>query len=455
MTRLYSILIAFACGYFLPQLLPPAYGQDWSLSNGVLHITDWPSSEDDIVSLDSLKAHAEILPSIDTLSVGYGYRSTRQQPFLTFAVEWKPGDAVYMDGNKLAFSDLQGEVNIESLHLRVDVLVEEDVVSQVDFVVDSLMLPPYPGLFSMEVNTLGWDTVFPGVPDSTAQSYFASSFELGNPRIVNMTFVYFGEEPVLTRSSRPQAGSRRPRRQTVYGPSVDVIIDIPIYISRPPRYVGDASRTREPRGERTGRGAAPDDEEPRSREDRRNRRPADEEQGGDEAGGAIEDITSGRSRKKDDDDDDDDDDELLPVALAGAAAVAIVAVAGGTVGYYGNTKFAPIGLSAGYVQPEGGFLLQVAVNEAVINRSTVENEHIIGRLVSFYDVFKSPVQPMVGLGAMMTELNGDRDFEFSASVGLVGNFGPLIVLGGYDVTAGGVDLGVAYNFKARRQNNRP
>ena len=444
----------------------------WVSDNGVLHITQWPDNVLEKGAMDSLRVHSEIFPSIDTLTIGYGYHPAEAQPFLTFAVEWKPGAYYFLDGEQYPWEELDAinaDIEIESLRIRADVLVDGESVSKVDFVVDSLMLAPFPALFSQEVATLTWDTVFPGIADSTARKYFTRDLKLSHPEIVGITFAYYGDEPVIADERRTSTRHRKPSRRTVYGPDIGIYIDFPIFVNRRPRYIpprtAEVPRANEPRGEQVGRGGNSDRDRrsnPRTTDDRSTRdadtddtprTSGDRTRDADRAGAADDESgkrTSTRStRKKDDEDDDEDDDELLPAAIVGVAAVAAVAVAGGTVGYYGNSANAPIGLTAGYVQPEGGFLLQAAVNEAVINRSGTQTERLLGRVVGFFDAFEAPIQPALGFGLLVSELDGDYDYDFSMSLGLVGNFDNVILLTGYDVTNGGLDVGLAFNFRAK------
>ena len=449
----YRSLLTALC--FILSVAAPALGQSqsWVTSNGVLHITDWPETAENQRSVDSLKVHAAVLPAIDTLSIGYGYRITEAQPYLTFALEWKPGSYAILDGERISWDKLPGEVSIESVRLTVDVVSNDETVSTLDFVVDSLMLPAYPGLFSEEIASLTWDTVFPDLEDSTARTLFKQGFTLSNPQIAYVSFAYFDEDGNLAqRSSDPQIMPRRPSRRTVYGPNIDIGIRIPVIVHRsPPRpRSDDGPRTVEPRGERVGRGDTTDDDRRRTSSDDRRQtertNPSAEEDDDSEEGG----ILGNTRKKKKDDDDEEDEDELLPAAIAGVAAVAVVAAAGGTVGYYGNSKFAPIGLTSGYVQSDGGVLLQVGVNSAVIERSESGTEYFTGKITGFYNLFNSPIQPAISLGVLAAEDNGNFEYDFSASAGLVGNFNQLILMGGYDFLLGGFDIGFAVNLRAKK-----
>lgn len=431
----------------------PVYGQSqsWTTSNGVINVSNWPETAENQRSIDSLRVHAAVLPSIDTLSIGYGYRVTPGQPYLTFALEWKPGPYAILEGEKTKWDDLKGDVVIESILLNVDVHSEGEPVSSLDFAVDSLMLASYPDLFSEEVTTLTWDTVFPDLPDSTARTLLKKGFSLENPKISRISFVYYDEEGKVAQRSSPQIMPRRPSKRTVYRPGVTIDVRVPIIISRRPTprpRQAEEPRTVEPRGERVGRGDTTDDDRRTTSDDRRQTErtsDANEDDAGEDG-----DILNPSGKKKKKEDDEEDEDDLLPAAIAGVAAVALVAVAGGTVGYYGNTKYAPIGLMAGYVKPEGGALLQAGVNSAVIERSEAEQEHFVGKITGFYNIFDSPIQPSIGVGVVVSEDNGNYEYDILGSLGLVGNFGSMIVIGGYDFISGGADIGIAVNLKSKK-----
>ena len=104
----------------------------------------------------------------------------------------------------------------------------------------------------------------------------------------------------------------------------------------------------------------------------------------------------------------------------------------------------------GYVNSKGGVLLQAAVNQAVLEKSKSDTEHLVGRVAGFYDFFNSPIQPVFAVGVLVSQENNDVDYEPSISFGLAGNFGSFVLLGGYDVLNTGLDFGIAYNFRARR-----
>jgi hypothetical protein len=334
-------------------------------------------------------------------------------------------------------------VFIESVTLSADV---EAVDSGVDFnregntarlrlELTELELASHPGLYAFEQKDATWEDVFQDTPDSLAKRLFVTGFRLANLEIESIAF---GGSNLLTpplADGTITVGGARTRRQADVDAGVGVVLDIPVRTGpRPGERRDKAGRTEEPRGDQVGRGKSDDREEA----SRTGKETTDE---------AAKSRRKNRGKK---DKDDDDDVVLLPAAVVGVAAVAAVAVAGGTIGYYGNTKHAPIGLTAGMVLPEGGVLQQVAVNEAVLDRSAVEPERFVGRIISFYDLFKAPLKPALGLGAMASEFGGDFEYEISVSPGVVGVFGPVLIMGGFDVISGGIDMGFAINFKYRR-----
>ena len=148
-----------------------------------------------------------------------------------------------------------------------------------------------------------------------------------------------------------------------------------------------------------------------------------------------------------DDDDDDEEDRLFPAALAGVAMVGGLAMLGGTIGYFSSTSKAPIGLMSGYVEPNWGVLLHVAINKQVFgNKRGPEN--LIAGVTGFYNVFNSQVQPAIGIGARITEEGTDEAIlKPSLSIGFVGNFGQFVLLAGYDVSTPDFRFGIGVNLR--------
>ena len=426
-----------------------AWGQEKTTStpNKVLQISDWPLSAYEKAATDSLFQSSEIVPLIDVLTVAYEYGVTDDQPAFDYTLSWEPGSSVYLDGEKRAFDDLAGQVLIESIELQAEVVVNGSPVTLLSLAHDSLMSGVAPGYVSVQLGGLSWDTFFADTDEATARSYFEQGFELANARISEISFVYFENEPAIAEDDPTVRRKPRPSRRTIYRPGISIWVDFPFYGRRPPPRVADrGTRTTSPRGDGASREDGSSGSTRRNTDLRDTGRSAENDDGEDDSEGGI---LSGKKKKKDDDDEEDEGD-LFPAAIAAVAAVAAVAVIGGTVGYYGNTENAPVGLMTGYVHPSGGILLQAAVNQAVLERSKTDPEYLVGRIAGFYDFFNSPVQPMLGAGVLVSQQSNEVEYEPSISLGLAGNFGTFVLLGGYDVLAGGVDFGIAYNFRARR-----
>ncbi len=457
-TSFRSLFLVFL---LVPQLAVFGQQKNAPAVRGAVQITDWPASAHTEATVDSLLKASEILPLIDTLTLGYGYEVRDDQPYFMYMLDWKPAGDVYLDGKKTTLDKLKGDLFIESIVIEADVLVEGMPVTKMTIRHDSLMIEAYPGLATVSVNDLSWTTVFEDADANAARSYFLSGFKLSNAQIAAISFLFFEDEPGIARNE-PTYGIPRPGRRTIYKPGVSVWIDFPVYVRRPPPRVGvvrDDDRDTAPRGDRVGRGS--DIDEDRDNSDRRDINPdadrttdrtsdrtADDEKARtDDDEGGLSDILTGKKKK---DDDDEDEGELMPAAIAGVAAVVAVAFIGGTVGYYGNTTEAPIGFMTGYVERDGGVLLQVAVNNALLERSKTQEEHLVARVASFVNAFHAPIQPALGIGVHVAQADNEVEYNFSLSPGLAGNFGRLVLITGYDVMQGGVDFGVAYNFRAKR-----
>ncbi len=426
--------------YFTPLQLN-AQRADQTQQYGSVSIINWPHSAYEQVATDSLLNAAEVVPLINELNVGYSYGIDDDVPTFSYTVTWTPGEFVYLDGEQVAFDALQGDVLIESIVLQAEVVVDGAPATLLTLAHDSLMSQASPGYVAVELGSLDWATFFADTDAPTARSYFEKGFELGDVRIAEIAFVHF-EDMGLVSANEPAAG-RQPVRRTVYRPNISIWIDFPFYGGRPfPRRIAGAdTRATASRGSNVGRGDRSGSSTRRTT-DRGSRadNDADEEKGG---------ILSGRKNKSDDDDEEEDEGDLMPAAIAGVAAVAAVAVVGGTVGYFGNSSHTPIGLMTGYVHPSGGVLLQVAVNGAVLERSKTETEYFLGRVVGFVDTFNAPIQPAFGFGLLVSQAENNVDYDPSFPLGLAGNFGSTILMAGYDVLNGGVDFGIAFNFRAK------
>jgi hypothetical protein len=270
-----------------------------------------------------------------------------------------------------------------------------------------------------------WDSVFVNTDTKETLRIFERGFRLSSPRILRIVFVS-GRDEVGSNAIDARDRQRvSDENRTVFVPDLDLWFAFHRVAEKNDGRTGFA-----PRGD-GGRRVDGDTQAHRSGSEK-NRR------------GKSNDANA------DDDDDDDGDDRLYPAAIAGVVAVGAVAVAGGTVGYYGSTA-APIGLMSGFVHRRGGALLHVAINKQVFGKASGP-ENLSAGITGFYDVFGLPIQPAVGLGVTATE-EGVGGYATSATVslGVVGNFGPLVVLAGYDVLTPGFRVGTAVNFRYRQR----
>ena len=451
-------------------LVPRSAAQQQPAAEGVAHVADWPaSSETARAQLD--REGFQVLPFLDTLALGYRYVAGERGPGLEAALEWMPGRRGIYEGEEVAYERLPADVRMTALTLGAQVYVDGRPAASAAFAFDTLALAASPDVHSVAIDTLTWEGVFEGASADEAEAYFEEGFELRNLEVLSVAFA--SDEAELAEAERPRR-TRRPAPRTVYEPGADVYVGGVFVGGSRPRPPSDGRRRD------TGRDATEQDRADRSptRTDRgrtegaagsgpRGDRTTTRTSGGDEGDTVEEGQTSkggerttarrGGDRKipvpkrdrDDDDDDDNDDNELLPVAIGAAVAVGAAAYAGGTIGYYGNAAKAPVGLTAGAVRERGGVLLQAAVNQALI-LSDPGPRHLVVKLTGFYDAFDAPVQPAVGLGVLARDPGESVDVRPSLSFGAVAPLGPVVLMGGYDVAQGGVEVGLAINFRYKR-----
>lgn len=434
--------------------LLPATAATAQEGTGVVHIVDWPASALEAGERLEPFTDVEVLPFLDTLALEYRYLVQDGRPAMTFALSWLPGEEGILDGERVPLEELPQDVRLIALDARADVFVEGIRADEMIISVDSLALGPAPYVYPFEAVGLDWASLFEDAGPDRARSFFRTGFELRNLRVLSVAFAAYDEE-----GSRPVTVTPHPRppsRTGVYVPDPDVWIIITGRNRRPPDIsglperprgdalgrgrVGSPRRSRgESRGEATGEAAEPDAD-----------RQGAERRGGrsEEAGEAVA-RGSRRSGGKKDDEEDDDDTDLLPAAVAGAAAIGLVAFAGGTIGYYGDIDRAPIGLGSGFIRPRGGMLIRVAVNQAVLGAGDGP-ERLAANLFGFYRIFEAPVQPALSVGVWAEENGDDIEVTPALSLGAVGLLGPVLLQGGYDLGAGTLQFGVAYNFRYRR-----
>ena len=448
--------------------MPPAQAQDRGPRTDVqvATITDWPDPSLQGLLREMGRRAPRLLPEVDSLALAYRYAARASAADWSFTLSWQPGARVLSEGRVLRRREGPQGVRMVSVELLADVIVAGQKEAELVVAVDSMRLRPLPQVYRFDVQ-VGYDQVFLDTPAGDARQYLRQGVTLANLRVERMGF---DAETMPTRGQRqePDVRERRPAPRpapSVYEPRVRIAIGWrigpdPYYVGRGPG--GEIERRTERPREDVGRTPSGADERPRgadrSRDDdapRGERGADDTARDGDRDGEASGEAPSRRGRDKSDRDEKDEDDEedeedLLVPALAAAAGVGLAAYAGGTVGLYG-TGDTPIGLIGGYTHPRGGVQLQAAVNGSVITEDDVQR--LTAKALGFYDVFASRVQPALGGGVQVTGSTVDP----SVSVGLVGNLGPVVLYGGFDVVQQTPEVGVAYNFRHARskENSAP
>lgn len=445
------IVLSFLLAIIALTPVPNSHAQPFS-GEGEATLTRWPDES----GAPILERYPfDLLPFIDVLTLGYSYRVDKGLPVMAFSVAWTPGQYGILNQKKVRYERLPDDVRIDALTLQAEVIVDGEWKTNLIVSVDSLLLPPEPQRFSFDAGALDWETIFSDATAEEARDYFAQGFTLENLQIDHIAFATF--EPAPKRRSQTQQRraetQRRPRQVRVYPVDLDVYIHIFGGLARSSRRATTRTVYDTPRGSARGRGirASGDgtgDRTVSSNGGRRGGRTRDESTSPTASNDSDPDQSSSDRKKRKKDDDEDDETSLLPAALTAAAAIGAVAVVGGTVGYYGNTE-AAFGLQGGFARPGGGAVLQAAVNEAVLGKGDAD-QHLIAKITGFYDALGNPLQPAIGLGAVLTARGEDVDIAPTLSVGVVAQLDAVLLMGGYDISTNGFDFGIAYNFKFRR-----
>jgi len=444
-------------------VLQPASAQETASGQGIMVVSDWPDKQTRETS------RFDILPFIDSLSVAYRFRVLNGAPDLSMVLEWaSTGEAIF-NGERTSLSEIEGTPAIVGLELVADaVSADGQRVAGFSLVVDSMIVEPSPDIIQIDLPDLNWENVFVDTPAERAREIFEAGFELRNPVIVSAGFAQLSggeemaadvvEEREKDRRRPPQVAPRRPRNVSVYrGPGVvDIGFDLFWLIgsgSRPIRVSDDGPRENIGRGSLGGRNRGRGDRADRpdrsrgDAEGRSSERDSDAAAERDRSKGRSPLSWPGSSKSDDDDDDDDDDDELVPYAVAAIAAAGALAVFGGTIGYYGSSRYAPIGLTSGFVGRDGGVLLQVAVNESLIT-DNAGPKRVMGRILGFGDLLHSPrIQPAIGGGVLLTSLGDEIEYDPSVSMGAVVRFDALLFYAGFDVMQNSPEFSVALNLR--------
>ncbi len=441
------VLVAVLC-----MVVRPATAQE-ARPSGTVTLTNWPDTLSATADAAFETSDYQLLPRLDALTMEYRYAGSPGGIDLSFVLSWAPGEDGQYDGQVLPYDQLPPDLRMVSVELLADVIVDGRDVADMIVAVDSMALPAHPSVYAFEVSDLSYQAVFLDTPADSARRYVAEGFDLRNLTVNRIAFASFGERPMQSTPdaarTEPTLSPRPPR--SVYVPRTTIFVGW--RIGPTPYYVGRnrARRPEQPRDEsvgrtttEAGRGDAQSSRGERTGEETPSEGEATQ---GEATGRSAQGERSGDSRKQGRDrDDDDDNDSLLPASAAAVAVVGAAAIIGGTVGMHGTGR-TPLGLTAGWVRPSGGALVQASINTAVLGSDG--RQHLEAKLVGFYDVLGGPVQPALGVGAMATAEGDNTDVEPSVMVGLAGNLGRVVLLGGYDVVQGTPEVGLAINFKFR------
>lgn len=410
--------VLLLCGLALLPAVRTAGAQD--AGRGRLVLTHWPTPE-------RAFAPSHTLPFLDTLALDYRYGVAGDRPVLSFVLWWVPGPGGLHHGRRVPADALPPDLRLQALDVRAGVYVDGARVADLVVSVDAMALPPAPSVFAFEGVDLTWDALFDGVDAATARRFFRTGFRLRDPEVLRIAF---GPGPPDGIEEPPP-----PAYTTVYVPyeprGEDVTLVFRGVSHRP-------AAPHRPRRDAIGRQDDADDDA-RTRE-----RPRDDEDDDENRAPSAGDVL-GALGGGDDDEDEDDDRELWPAALGGVVAVGALAVAGGTVGYYGHPARAPLGLTSGVVRPRWGLLLHVAVNAAVLGADGPER--LETGVFAFFDAFRSQVQPALGLGLWAEEDGPNLAWHPALTPGLALRLHRTTLLAGYDVGRGGLQAGLAVTFR--------
>lgn len=418
-----------------------AYSQSIGQGSGESSLSDWPADLEE--ARRNIRTELQLLPKLDQLDLSYRYQVGEEGVDFSFVLAWRPGREALYQGRIVRYRSLPDGVRMTAIELEADVHVDGERVARMLIGVDSMALAPDPSVYSFEVPSVAYEQVFLETSAEEARRFLREGVSLRN---LHISRVAFG----VPRSQRQEQDYRREdSRQSssswsIYAPRVNVILGWrigprPYYIDRRPD-----PRTWQPRGATVGRTGATTD---RTRSE--TGRGSDERSETDDSSDRGEATTGrGKNTSRGDDDDEDDEDSLLPAGAVALAGVGLAAIIGGTVGYSGTGK-TPIGLMAGWVRPRGGTLLQASINSAVLDDNG-GREHLVVQGWGFYDVFRAPIQPAIGLGVLATAEGSETTVEAGVSIGAALNLGRVIVTGGYDVVQQNAEFGLAINFKYKR-----
>ncbi len=413
--------LLFGLLFMLPSL--ESIQAQMQVQQGMLRIVHWPASEAELAQVvgDEVGpwSRIEVLPFLDSLRLSYYYEVTADTVYASFTLAWHPAIWGLYRGRRVLWNQMPEDVRLQAMRVRIRFAVAGRSVTEWSLRFDSLALGPWPEVFESATYAFPIEEVFGLIPFDSLQAWVNAGLA---PDSLALDWIAFGveEDGQLTAWSMV--------RTRTAPPLIDVIVDAEVVVVRGAGKRSSPIVGRKPR--RTGRSV----ERARTVEGRRGGR------------------SSGRgwfrgSEKDDDDKADKEHETLLPAALAGVAVVAMVAVAGGGLGYTGNLRRTPIGLTGGVLRPDWGLLLQVSMNEAVLERSRTAPEELSVRLLGFSGWLTSRLQPALAIGVRWWEHRGDRATSPVVVPALVFRADPMVLVGGVDLVGGGPELGVVLNLR--------
>ncbi|SHK56530.1 hypothetical protein [Rhodothermus profundi] len=389
------------------------------VQQGTLQILHWPASEEELRQVMGEEGgpwlRVEVLPFLDSLVLGYRYEVVGDTVHATFTLAWYPATWGLYRGRRVLWDQMPGEVQLQAMHVRIRFAVQGRPVAAWPLRFDSLALGPWPEVFASDTYSFPAQEVFGWVPSDSLAAWLAAGMA---PDSLMLEWIAF--------TGQEAGGVQAQSMVRVYPepPFIEVILDSEMVM----RQGASKRATVEGRPRQTGRSAE------RSRVRR-------------EGGGRSSGRGWFRGKADDAEEEEEEHETLLPAALVGVAVVAMVAVAGGGLGYAGNLKRTPIGVTGGVLRTGWGMLWQVSMNKAVLDRSRTRPEELAVRLLGFAGWLAPRVQPALAVGMRWQEHRGNRRAFPVVVAGLVWRADPVVLMGGTDLVGGGLEVSVVLNLR--------
>ena len=396
--------------------------------SGVMELREWP----DVSQIaDWGEAGSGWLTQFERLSVEYAYALHDDTVDWTFDLAWSAGVHVYTGQEVQSARRVSDKGRLAELHVWVEAHTDAAPggVASGPIVFEEMEVGPRPDQVELLWEAVPLDDMFEGLNAEEAREVLESEPEF---RIVEVEHVYMHpseeREALSPRAQRPpEIEPRPPETRRPRGPRTSVGIHIgATRIFRPgARPIGSSSPS-----------ADSDSGDSSTRDGRRAEASSDDDD--------SESSSRRPSRSRSSDDDDDDAPSLAPAALAAGAAVAVLAVAGGSVGISGSAD-APIGLTSGYTRSAGGVWLQGHINSAVLTGEGQQRINV--QLRGFVDVGWNALQPSIGIGVQAQQDDGTIVSRPVVAPGFVWNAQPVSFFAGHDLVNNTPQWGVVYRFK--------